>query len=616
MARQQRSTVWALALLLAGAVVGLVCDSAPGQQGGTTTPTRPPAASWATSGSDPAAAAAAAPPQVIATSKPGQPAVLPPDARLPLPDDGLRTTTPPPADAKQGASKGPPPAPVQQAHHVAPGPLPGLGGSGGIPSQAGEAIQLVGGQVPTGRQAQQQPTPTLPQQTQGSALGVEVVGPPSLTPGQVLAFQVIARNLGPSVLAGVRIDLPVPAGARIVSTTPAVSRAKDVLTWDLGNVEAGVTRELKVEMQSTQPGELHLRPAARFSAAVGLRTTLVQPPFSVVATGPETATVGGKVTFQIRVGNHTPAPLQGVVLTCDLGQGLAHDQGNFIQADLGELAPGEVRTIPLDVRARTTGKLSSTMTVTARGGHKAEAQASVMVSDPALTMKLDGPRTGNVGNEMTYKLELANPGKSPAPELRIQQLLPEGLEFVSAGDGGTFDSRTRVITWSLPGLAPDTHRALPFLVRPKRAGDWALVATGRGDGLQDVRLTHAVRVIATPTLSLEMTAQDNPLRTGEDTIYELRIYNPGPQSANALRLIVQVPDNLEARGADGVTRGQLRGNQVLFDPIVELKPRVDTIFKLHLRGARVGMGTVKASLLADGMVNPVTQEVPCRVQTR
>src|SRR5262245_61643922 len=87
---------------------------------------RPVPAAWGGSVAEKGASPAGTSPRVIATSRPAVPGALPPDARLPLPDDGLRPAAPKrlPDEVVQSA-RGPIDSRVQQTVYIEPPPPPG-----------------------------------------------------------------------------------------------------------------------------------------------------------------------------------------------------------------------------------------------------------------------------------------------------------------------------------------------------------------------------------------------------------------------------------------------------------------------------------------------------------
>src|SRR5262249_24910168 len=86
-------------------------------------------------------------------------------------------------------------------------------------------------------------------------------------------------------------------------------------------------------------------------------------------------------------GNNSTQVIRKVTLRCELSDGLVHPQGQVIEADLGDLTPGQARTDSLDTLvANKPGRLQAQLTATADNGQATQAVAVLTVSEAALAM--------------------------------------------------------------------------------------------------------------------------------------------------------------------------------------------------------------------------------------
>ncbi len=569
--------------------------------------TRPKSAAWAMSGNERIST-----PQVIATTRPEK-AMLPPEARLPLPDDGLRLI-PAQATTASAAARMPgllpnlpvspsPNSPIQQAVYV-----PRNDPAGQAPIQRVSHLEPSPGHTVTSA-SEPTPPPRL-----GSLLSLELLGPASITPGENVSCQLVVRNPGSLVLSGVQVELPIPLGVRVPHSKPEAQRQGDRLVWHLGNFEAGGERQLEFELQVSQAGQVQLVPAARFAAPLAWRSNVIRPPFSLTVTHPEAASVGEKIVMQLQIANNTSEVLRRIGLRCELSPGLLHEQGQIIEADLGEdLAPGQVRSVQLDTQANQAGRQTATLTATAEGGQTARTNAVVLVNETALTLQAQGPRRANLNQDVTLGLEVANPSQRGVGPVRVSQLLPQGVEFLSANHGGLFNPILSTVTWTLPQLDAQQRLELASQVRTRQAGDWAVASHVVVEGRTPVRAIQAIQVEATPSLTLEVTPMDDPIGTGRDTVYEMRVYNAGPGVARGTRLMITVPEVLTPVSCEGPTAWQIRGQQVYFEPLPELHGRMDAMFKLRVRGAHPGQGPFRVEVHAAGVTPALKQELTSHV---
>lgn len=567
------------ALLVLGLTLAVACGVGGGAAVGRQTPS-----AWAPRGD----AGGGPPPAVIASTRaePTGPRPLPAEARLPLPDDGLSGKVP---EKTSPSPPLPPPPPV--------------------------GLQ----QVNYSPEAEQPKKPAEPDKgpppgTAGAILGVEVQGPTAGSPQQPASYTLVVKNHGRDALGQVRVELPVPAGTRVLLSEPQAERPGDRLSWLVGNLDAGGERRLRVDLLPSQAGEIALAPAMSCSA-LGLRTSVVRPPFALSVTGPDTAAAGDRVVFAIQVGNHTTDPMRLVQLQCQLGAGLWHPQGERIEAELaGGLAAGEVKTIHLQAEARGTGRLQVQVTGASDGRYVGSSQHFVAVNEQSLTLEMNGPRRGMLGHEQRFELEVFNPGKSPARTVKLRQALPQGLEFVSASGQGRYDAKAQVVEWNMGELSGGQRASVTFQAKAKQVGDWAIPATLSAEGSTEVRATHAVRVDVAPALVVEASADDDPIDHGRETTYEVRVYNQGGVPAGDVCVTVQLPETLALASAQGPTKERGKGQVVMFEPVPQLSGRASAVYKLRVRGVRVGAGQVGVEVSANGLASPLRRELSGRVR--
>lgn len=220
--------------------------------------------------------------------------------------------------------------------------------------------------------------PLLPAQ-----VSVEAAGPDSVALGESLHFELIVRNTGGAPACRVQVEEPLPAGAKLLQTDPITALRAGSLTWDLGTLEAGAERRLKVDLQHSGLAGMP-PPRVAYTAAAGLRTQVIRPALVVSLSGPETAATGAPVAFQIQLSNNGTAPLQHIILRDQLPPGLSYPRGYMIEADVGDLAPGQSRTVRLDAVAAQVGRYVNEIVAVADGGLRATSRCALeIVAGPA-----------------------------------------------------------------------------------------------------------------------------------------------------------------------------------------------------------------------------------------
>jgi len=73
--------------------------------------------------------------------------------------------------------------------------------------------------------------------------------------------------------------------------------------------------------------------------------------------------------------------------------------------------------------------------------------------DPVVATTMTAPTTATEGSTFRYTLGYTNLGPEPSASAKITDVLPAGVTFVSASDGGTYNAAARTVTWNL-GTVP------------------------------------------------------------------------------------------------------------------------------------------------------------------
>jgi hypothetical protein len=333
--------------------------------------------------------------------------------------------------------------------------------------------------------------------------------------------------------------------------------------------------------------------------------------------GASEARVGEAARFDIQVANHAETALERVKVLARLPAGLAHPHADKygLEADLGNLAPGATRTLPLELQATAAGRQSLDVVVRAEGLKEVISRAVVTVNGPSVPLGLavDGPRVAAVGRDLELRLEASNPHKTPLANVRLAQSVPQGLEVVAAAAGAVTAAGGQGLVWSLGTLAPGQKEVRTCTLRPRAAGDWPLYAVLTADGSGEARATHSVHVDGPPPLALEVLARDAVLTVGAETVYEVRVRNPASAAATNVCLTALVPDELAPLQPQGPTEARLGPSQVVFGPLARLGSRDEAVYRVRVRGKRPGQGRLQLELSADQLARPVLEEVGASV---
>jgi uncharacterized repeat protein (TIGR01451 family) len=495
-----------------------------------------------------------------------------------------------------------PPSALLSGLANSPSPVPSVGRTGGMPVPP--MPPKTGG------------TP-MPPMTGGtlmppSVLSVEVVGPDRHLLGQPLTHEIVLRNLGGQTIAEMHVEEPLPADARVLKADPPAVKNNNRLAWDLHHLEAGGERHLKVELEPGSPGELNLRPYATFQVDNGLRTQVMRPPFSIdISADRAQAMRGERIRFRIQLANRGDAPIRNIKIYDTLPPGLHHPRGPKLGVHFGDLLPGETKSIPLETTAVESGPIHNEIVAQADRGLEAKGAVDVVVAEPNLSLKLDGPTQTATQRELDFHLEVANPAALTAKNVRLVQTLPPSFEIVAA-NGATLDNNLHALTWSLTDLGAGQRQRVTFRIKTNDGGDWPMTAAVLSQNFPEARVSRTLHAVASAILKLEVHAREEHLSQGAETVVSIHVFNKGGAACAGVRLTATLPECVVPFKAEGPQSGQIEKQQVYFAPLDQLDAHGDVVYSLHVRGRQAGKGPLRVELTAEKHT-PADKEISIQV---
>jgi uncharacterized repeat protein (TIGR01451 family) len=168
-----------------------------------------------------------------------------------------------------------------------------------------------------------------------------------------------------------------------------------------------------------------------------------------------------------------------------------------------------------------------------------------------------------VNTPVQYQVKATNTGDVPLDNFTITDPLPTSSTFVSASNGGTYDSGTNTVSWvfAIP-LAAGASRTVTVTIiypsPPYTPGELVTntaEATGTADGtpvtIGPASVTDPLQP-ATPNATIKKTDTKNKLAIGESDIYTITSTNTGNVTLSPFVVTDTLPDELETDTLSGV----------------------------------------------------------------
>ena len=449
---------------------------------------------------------------------------------------------------------------------------------------------------------------------QAPQLTIHKTAPPEIQVGKPATFRIAVRNTGTVAANGVEIHDQIPKGTRVIDTKPKSSRGvQGELVFALGTIKPGEEAAVEVQLMPLSEGEIGSVASVTFAAEATARTVATKPQLTLETTAPDRVLIGEEVSFTITISNPGSGVATGVILEERIPEGLQHPAGLELEYAVGDLKPGESRKLDLKMTARQAGAVVNVLSARADGNLRVEDKRKLEIVSPRLDVALEGPKKRYLEREATYQLSVSNPGTAPAERVELVAYLPAGLKFISANNGGHYEEANRAVHWRLEELPVNETGTVELVTLPVEAGQQAIKVEGSASRGLRVEKEQPVTIEGIAAVMFQVSDSADPVEAGGETTYEVRVVNQGSKAASNVRVVVNLPAEMQAVAAEGPTRHTVNGGSVTFDGLARLAPKAETIYRLRVKALRPGDLRTRIQLLTDEMTTPVTKEESTRV---
>ncbi|MCX7430997.1 MAG: hypothetical protein NTY17_08350 [Planctomycetia bacterium] len=475
---------------------------------------------------------------------------------------------------------------------------------------------------------QGRPGPMQLEGLQTPQLVLEKRGPREIQVGKAARYEILLRNVGTATAQDVTLRDAVPYGTTLITTTPPASPVgagqpvvpganpggmTAELVWALGVITPGGEARVSMEVMPEIEGEIGSVASVSFRTEASVRSRATKPDLKLEASETKAVRIGGEMKLSLKVSNPGTGIATGVVLEGLLPDGISHSAGRELEFDVGQLRPGESRTIDLVLGSTGPGVHMARFAARADGRLEVEQPIRIEVTAPTLELSAEMPSRRYLQRPATCVLSMVNAGTAPARAVELVAQLPPGMKFVRANHAGWYEERFHRVLWNLEELPPGERGTVEMVLMPVDLGPQKIVAAARSsDGPSD-QAAHTVEVEGLASLFFEVTDSEDPIEVGGMTEYIVRIANQGTKAASGVRLTATLLGDLEPVDAKGPAAHRVENLTVIFDPLARLAPTEEAVFRVRVRGRREGDQRMQVQLVSDDHPAPITKEEITRV---
>ena len=417
-----------------------------------------------------------------------------------------------------------------------------------------------------------------------ASLGGEFTAELSLT-AQGCAANVVVRDT-------------IPAGSSYVSSDPAASVNGNTLTWNIGDLNAGDTKRIKITLRADKEGTLVNCATVSADPRVCAGTFVGKPVITIDKTGPETAVLGANVTYNFVVKNTGSAIARNVVVTDPVPEGLS---GQPVSLNVGDLAPGQSKTGSATFKTTRRGKVCNVATAESSNAGKVSDDACTVVLVPGLKVEKSGTKEQILGRNADYEIVVSNTGDTALNNVAVSDTAPAETSIVAAPGASISGNKA---SWTVTEIKPGAKWTGTVKLTSKVAGTHCNNVTASASGLTDsAKACTLWKGIA--AVLLEVVDDPDPIQVGESTTYTIKVTNQGFADIHNVKIAASYADQIKPVSS---AQGTVSGQSVNFPVVATVAPKQTVTYTVTVKGASQGDSRNKVSLTCDELKTPVDEE--------
>jgi uncharacterized repeat protein (TIGR01451 family) len=394
----------------------------------------------------------------------------------------------------------------------------------------------------------------------------------------------------------------VPAGATYIRSEAPANVDGNKLTWNIGAMDAGETRIIKVWLRADQEGVLASCATIKADPRVCAETRVLKAAIELTKSEPAEELICDPIPVKITVKNTGSTALSGVQIADSFPTGMTSDGKSSLNFDVGSLAPGESKDVKYSAAAASTGKFQNNAKVTCTEGVTAEASATTTVHQPVLTITCQAPEEQFMGRKFDVSYTVGNTGDAAAAGSSLVITVPAGLTVSASGNGQVKEGS---ITYDLGSIEPSASQKVSATFTSATPGSFQLAGSTKGICAQVASASCTTKVNGIPAILLEKSDDPDPVAIGDTTTYTVKVTNQGTADDSNVQVVVTIaPELVPVSTSDGTISEQT----VTLPVVPTLAAKQAVTYKIIAKGVKAGDGHTKFTLSSNMLKSPITAE--------
>jgi uncharacterized repeat protein (TIGR01451 family) len=265
----------------------------------------------------------------------------------------------------------------------------------------------------------------------------------------------------------------------------------------------------------------------------------------------------------------------------------AKPQGNQLVWSLAGLPGGKQSVVQAAFKLNKLGPLTANASLLAPDGARTDGSALSQVIEPALKVAISGPETVVVGEPITYRVSVVNPGSGPAANVRFLADFDPKLSHAT---------KANPYEVTLGTLKPGEDKDVPLVLTARQPGKLVCRAAVTGEnGLQsNAECTVEAKQ---PQIDVKLTGPARKL-VNEEAVWTLTVRNTGQLPLTDVVLRDTLPAEVTFKSAKPEARAE--GRNVQWN-VGSLQPNEEKTFEVTAACAKPAAKAASVAVVSAGV---------------
>lgn len=442
---------------------------------------------------------------------------------------------------------------------------------------------------------------------------LEKQGPANVLIGDTFSYFIQISNRSGQDMISVTLEDAIPEGFDVQTIEPQPSRVDGTgkLYWEIGSVPAGTAKRITVTGRAARVGCLASNSLARicYEMPLPLAVRVLQCNVGVRNTLPAVADACDPIEMAITAANLGSAPATNVVVSGDLPEGLATEDGRSrIEIPVGVIPVGGQRSFSVKLKAARPGDYDTVVTITGDRNCVAQSSASVRVVSADLALAASAPGDGFICTSIPYTIQVMNKGNGTACDVVVMQDIAGDFKVANVSDGGKIAKSGRRVAWKIGSLAPGESRTVCLdgssTVEGLVCSEFSVSARCVGTK----KANHAIDLRGVAGVLTSVKDDCDPVQVGGVATYTITASNTGSRDDHDVRYLIELDEGMEYVSGGGASQvSRTESGALSFEPLPVLAKGKTAAWQVSVRMTSPGDKRFTARLLTRQLATPVAK---------